>query len=46
MRPYRSSLELVLLLEDADASPLERLNKIIRRESDSLFAVEAQYIEH
>jgi hypothetical protein len=34
------------VLENADVSESERLNKIILRESDCLFAAEAQHIEH
>ena len=38
------SFVLVLLLENADVLPSERSNKIIT--GDSLFAAEAQHIEH
>ena len=37
---------LLLVLENADVWPSERLNKIIMGESDSLFAAEAEQIEH
>jgi hypothetical protein len=37
---------LVLVLEEADVSLSERLKRIIMGESDSLFAAEAQQIEH
>jgi len=36
----------VLLLENADVSPSERWHKSLRREQNSLFAAEAQQIEH
>jgi hypothetical protein len=39
-------LLLVLVLENADVPPSERLNKSIMRESDFSFAAEAQQIEH
>ena len=38
-------LVVVLVLENADVSPSERSNKI-HYEADSLFAVQAQHIEH
>jgi hypothetical protein len=37
---------LVLMLENADVLLSKRLNKIIMGKSDSLFAAEAQQIEH
>jgi hypothetical protein len=36
----------VLVLENADVSPSQRLNKIIMRESDSILAAKAQQLEH
>jgi hypothetical protein len=34
------------VLENADVSPSQRLNKIIMRESDSILAAKAQQLEH
>jgi hypothetical protein len=39
-------LVLLLVLENADVSPSDRLNEIIMRESDFIFTAEAQRIEH
>jgi|SRR6516225_5336497 hypothetical protein len=36
----------VVVLENADGSPSELWNKIMMEQSDSLFAAEAQQIEH
>ncbi|MBV8278063.1 MAG: hypothetical protein JO170_22760 [Verrucomicrobia bacterium] len=41
-----AALVFVLLLENADVSPSERWHKSLRREQNSLFAAEAQQIEH
>jgi hypothetical protein len=44
--PEVGALVLLLVLENADVSPSELWNKIRTGQSDSLFAAEAQKIEH